>query len=97
MRKGTTALVAFPLSHTPTSNVRYIAFSMSFNENKLRTFTLPEMLNPIFSRGWRSDKYLAVASMPAAVRGIGLPLGWQHLRDALLAVAEAHLDAKLLM
>ena len=27
----------FPLSHTPTSNVRYIAFSMSFNENKLRT------------------------------------------------------------
>ncbi len=48
MRKGTTALVAFPLSHTPTSNVRYIAFSMSFNENKLRTFTLPEMLNPIF-------------------------------------------------
>ena len=44
MRKGTTALVAFPLSHTPTSNVRYIAFSMSFNENKLRTFTLPEMV-----------------------------------------------------
>ena len=42
MRKGTTALVAFPLSHT--SNVRYIAFSMSFNENKLRTFTLPEMV-----------------------------------------------------
>ena len=36
------------LSHTSTSNVRYIAFSMSFNENKLRTFTLPEMLNPIF-------------------------------------------------
>ena len=29
----------FPLSHTPTSNVRYIAFSMSFNENKLRTHT----------------------------------------------------------
>ena len=29
----------FPLSHTPTNNVRYIAFSMSFNENKLRTHT----------------------------------------------------------
>ena len=29
----------FPLSHTPTSNVRYIAFSMNFNENKLRTHT----------------------------------------------------------
>ena len=42
MRKGTTALVAFPLNHT--SNVRYITFSMSFNENKLRTFTLPEMV-----------------------------------------------------
>ena len=27
------------LSHTPTSNVRYIAFSMNFNENKLRTNT----------------------------------------------------------
>ena len=41
---------------TPTSNVRYITFSMSFNENELRThetnlgqagcgtFTLPEMV-----------------------------------------------------
>ena len=29
----------FPLSHTPTNNVRYIAFSMSFNENKPRTHT----------------------------------------------------------
>ena len=29
----------FPLSHTPTSNVRYIPFSMSFNKNKLRTHT----------------------------------------------------------
>ena len=29
----------FPLSHTPTNNVRYIAFSMNFNENKLRTHT----------------------------------------------------------
>ena len=29
----------FPLSHTPTNNVRYIAFSMNFNENKLRTNT----------------------------------------------------------
>ena len=52
MRKGTTALVAFPLSISAephvASNVRYIAFSMSFNENKLRTFTLPEMVNPIF-------------------------------------------------
>ena len=27
----------FPLSHTPTNNVRYTAFSMSFNENILRT------------------------------------------------------------
>ena len=32
--------IPFPLSHTPSSNVRYIAFSMSFNENKLRTHTL---------------------------------------------------------
>ena len=29
----------FPLSHTPTNNVRCIAISMSFNENKLRTHT----------------------------------------------------------
>ena len=29
----------YPLSHTRTSNVRYIAFSMNFNENKLRTNT----------------------------------------------------------
>lgn len=32
-------LEPFPLSHTPTNNVRYIAFSMSFNENKLRIHT----------------------------------------------------------
>ena len=32
--------VLLSLSHTPSSNVRYIAFSMSFNENKLRTHTL---------------------------------------------------------
>ena len=30
MRMGTTALVAFPLSHT--SNVRYITFSMSIRK-----------------------------------------------------------------
>ena len=30
MRKGTTALVAFPLNHT--SNVRYITFSMSIRK-----------------------------------------------------------------
>ena len=42
MRMGTTTLIAFPLSHA--SNVRNITFSMSFNENKLRTFTLPEMV-----------------------------------------------------
>ncbi len=46
MRKGTTALVAFPLSHT--SNVRYITFSMSIRKirvQKKRKVTLQSCIS----------------------------------------------------
>ena len=52
-----------PLSHTPSSKVRYIAFSMSFNENKLRTHTLQSKVRyfhvtPFFSMRTNLESFL---------------------------------------